>query len=185
MQLHSVLACVIAASLVPVAYAQSPPAGQRTLAATLNVSVFPGAGQAADQQSKDETECYNWAVQNTGSDPFQAQQQAQQQQQAAAQQQAATQQATQGAGARGALRGAAAGAVVGEIASNDAGKGAAWGAAAGVVAGRARARQAQQQSAQQAAQTTQAANAAAGQQIDAFKRAFSACLEGKKYTVKY
>ena len=50
-------------------------AQQKTLAATLNVYVFPQAGQNASVQSQDESQCYSWAVQNTGSDPFQLQQQ--------------------------------------------------------------------------------------------------------------
>ena len=43
------------------------PSGQKTLAATLNVYVFPTEGQTSEQQSKDEAECYGWAVEkNTG-----------------------------------------------------------------------------------------------------------------------
>ena len=62
----------------------------KTLASTLEVFVFPSAGQAADQQSKDESECYSWASSNTGSDPFELQKQSEQQakEQGAAQQQA-------------------------------------------------------------------------------------------------
>ena len=69
-----------------------------TLASTLDVFVFPTEGQDSSQQSKDEAECYSWAADNTGSDPFQlesdneqAQAQAEQQ---AAQQSATSQQAT-------------------------------------------------------------------------------------------
>lgn len=189
MRIPTALAFIAAAAAFSTVLAQTPPVsaptGQKTLAATLNVYAFPGAGQKPEQQSIDETECYNWAVTNTGSDPFQAAQQADQQKQAAAQQQQQTQQATQGAGAKGAVRGAAAGAVIGEVANNDASSGAAWGAAAGVVAGRNRARKAQEQSAQQAAQQTQAADQASAQTIGAFQKAFGACLEAKKYTVKY
>ena len=62
---------VLLLALVGVASAQSaPPSGQKTLAATMDVYVFPTEGQAAEQQSKDEAECYNWAAGNTGSDPF-------------------------------------------------------------------------------------------------------------------
>ena len=163
----------------------APPTGQKTLAATLGVYAFPGAGQTTAQQSKDETECYNWSVQNTGSDPFQVAKQTEQQQQQAAAQQQQVQQATQGAGAKGAVKGAAAGALIGEIANDDAGEGAAVGAAAGLVAGRAKARGAKQQAAQQSAHQTQATTQASAQQIDAFKKGFSACLEAKKYTVKF
>ena len=147
---------------------------QKSLGAAIGVYVFPNAGQSAAQLSKDEGECYQWAVQNTGSDPFQLQQQAQA---------AATQGAppTAGSGARGAARGAAGGALIGGIAG-DAGKGAAIGAAAGAVGGRMRSRSANQQAAQQQAAGTQQATQA---QMDNFKKAFSACLEAKKYMVKY
>jgi hypothetical protein len=166
------------------AVAQAPPA-QKTLAATMNIAAFPSNGQDASQQSKDESECYNWAVQNTGTDPFelQKQAQAQQQQAAAAQQQVA--QSGKGAGMAGAVKGAAAGALIGEIADDDAGEGAAIGAAAGVVAGRSRARRGKKEAAAQVEQQTQQAQAATAQQMDGFKKAFSACLEAKKYMVKY
>jgi hypothetical protein len=159
--------------------------GQQSLAANLGVQVFPAAGQDAAQQSQDEAACYQWAVDNTGSDPFQVQQQqsADAQQAAAAQQQAA--QAGAGSGARGALRGAAAGAVIGEIASDDAGKGAAYGAAAGVVAGRHRGREAEQQAQQQVQQQSQGQAQATEAQMKAFRNGFSACLEGKKYIAKF
>lgn len=68
--------------------------GAKTLASTLEVYVFPTQGQAADQQSKVEAECYSWAASNTGNDPFELQKQSEQQQQAQ-QQGAAQQQATQ------------------------------------------------------------------------------------------
>ena len=155
----------------------APPPPQKTLAATMSVYVFPTQGQVANVQSQDEAACYQWAVQNTGVDPFELQKQAQQQTQAA-QQQAA--QASQGAGVKGAAKGAAAGALIGGIAG-DAGTGAAVGAATGVVAGRSRARGAQKQAQQQAASTQKAT----AQQIDNFKKAFSVCLEAKHYMVKY
>jgi hypothetical protein len=63
----------------------------------------------------------------------------------------------------------------------DAGKGAAWGAAAGAVAGRRRGNMAkaeqQQANNEQAAQTNQ-------NLVDGFKKAYTACLEGKGYTVQ-
>jgi len=162
-----------------------PPPAQKSLSATLGVSVFPAAGQAADQQSKDEAECYQWAVQNTGVDPFAAQKQAEAAQQQAAQQQQQVQQATQGAGAKGAVKGAAAGALIGEVANNDAGQGAAYGAAAGAVVARRGAKKAQAQTQQQGQQQVQQAQAATKEQTAAFNKGFSACLEGKKYIAKY
>jgi len=157
--------------------AAAAPPTQKTLAASMNVSVFPSTGQTASQQSQDEASCYQWAVQNTGTDPYQLAKQAEAQKQQTSQQAA---QASQGSGARGAARGAAAGALVGGVAG-DAGKGAAVGATAGAVSGRRKGKQAQAQAEQQNAQTS----AAAGAQIDNFKKAFSACLEAKKYVVKF
>jgi hypothetical protein len=179
------LSLMAIAAVTSAAHAQTPPAGQKSLASTLNVYVFPNAGQAPTQQSKDEGECYNWAVQNTGSDPFAVAKQQEQQQQQTAQQTEQAKQAGKGTGAKGALGGAAAGALIGEIASDDAGKGAAIGAGVGLIAGRAKARKQQEAATQQAQQQGQAASQASAGQIDNFKKAFSVCLEAKKYMVKY
>ena len=51
--------------------AQTQPPSSKTLAATMGVYVFPTNGQLTDEQSIDEAKCYEWAVQNTGTDPFQ------------------------------------------------------------------------------------------------------------------
>jgi hypothetical protein len=69
----------------------------------------------------------------------------------------------------GAAKGAAAGAAVGAIAG-DAGKGAGAGAVVGGLAGRRRGKQEQQ--------------AAASEQQSTYARAFSACMEGRGYTVR-
>ncbi len=157
----------------------------KTLASTLEVYVFPNAGQASDQQSMDESECYGWATSNTGSDPFELQKQSEQQQQQTNQQVQQAQSATQGAGVQGAVKGAVAGAVVGEIASDDAGKGAAYGAAAGAVVSRRRARRASANAQEQALQQGASQQQATQEQVDNFKKAFSVCLEAKDYMVKY
>jgi len=158
---------------------------QKSLAATLGVQVFPKAGQDAAQQSKDEGECYGWAVQNTGVDPFDLEKKEAEQAQQAAQAGQQASQAKQGAGVRGAVGGAVAGAVIGEIADDDAGKGAAYGAATGAVVARRQARKSEaqaqsqiQQQAQQQAQVTQ-------EQRNNFRNAFSACLEAKDYIAKH
>jgi hypothetical protein len=161
------------------------PTGQKTLAATMNVYVFPTKGQKPEQQSQDEAACYAFAVENTGTDPFQLQKQSEAQKQQTEQQKAQAAQAGKGAGAAGAVKGAAAGALIGEIASDDAGEGAAYGAAAGVVAGRRRARAAQGQATAQAEQQGAQAQQATAQQLDNFKKAFSVCLEAKNYMVKF
>jgi hypothetical protein len=176
---------VIALAAVSLAVAQSESSGQKTLAATMNVYVFPTEGQAPDQQSKDEAECYNWAVGQTGNDPFDLQKQAQSQQQQGEQAQQQAQQVGKGSGAQGAVAGAAMGALVGEIASDDAGKGAAYGAAAGLIAGRRRGARAQQQASQQAEKQTQQAQQVTAEQLEGFKKAFAVCLEAKDYMVKF
>lgn len=164
---------------------QAQATGQQSLAGTLGIYVFPSKGQDAKQQSEDESACYQWAVTNSGVDPFNAQkqQEATAQQGAAAQQQAA--QAGAGSGAKGAVGGAAVGALVGEIGSGDAGRGAAWGAAVGLLAGRRRARMEQAEAQQQAAVQTVETQQATQAQIDGFKKAFSACMEGKQYIAKF
>ena len=158
---------------------------QQTLGSTMDVYVFPAEGQDASQQSKDEAECYEWAVGNTGSDPFDlAKQEDADAQQAQAEQEAAKQ-AGRGSGARGAVRGAAAGALIGEIANDEASEGAAWGAAAGAIRGRRQGQAAQQQAQQQAAAQAEQREEATEQQLTNFKNAFSVCLEAKDYMVKY
>jgi hypothetical protein len=165
--------------------APAQPAQQKSLAATMNVYVFPTKGQTSQQQSTDEAACYNWAVQNTGSDPFALQKQSQQDHQKAAQTQQQIAQAGKGAGAAGAVGGAAAGALIGEIAGHDAGAAAGWGALAGAVIARRRTHRAKEEASQQVEQQSQQAQQATAEQIDNFKKAFSVCLEAKNYMVKY
>ncbi len=157
----------------------------KSLASTLEVYVFPADGQTADQQSKDEAECYNWAVSNTGSDPFDLQKQNEQAVAQAEQQVAQTQAATQGAGAKGAVKGAAAGALIGEVTGGDAGDSAVMGAAAVGIASRRRARSANKQAQQQAEQQVAASEQATAEQVENFKKAFSLCLEAHDYMAKY
>jgi uncharacterized protein YcfJ len=182
------LACLISTlALSAAVHAQttiSPPTGTKSLAATLNVYAFPGAGQIPTQQAQDETECYNWAVSETGNDPFHIAKQAEQQQQLAAQQQQQAEQSKSGSAVKGAVAGAAGGALIGAIAGN-AGKGAAIGAGVGAIGNRARATSQANQTSQQAQQTQQASAKLSAHQMEAFKKAFSACLEAKKYTVKF
>ncbi len=162
----------------------APPTGQKSLAATIGVYAFPGAGQAQAQQSRDETECYNWAVQETGNDPFHLAKQLAEQQQQAAQEQQQAQQSTSGSAVKGAVGGAAGGALIGAIAGN-AGKGAAIGAGVGAIGNRARAESQAQQATKQSQASQQAAARTNAAQMESFKKAFSACLEAKKYTVKF
>jgi len=130
--------------------------------------VYPAKGQTPDRQKKDESECYTWAVQQTGFDPAKPPPAA-----APATPPTTATGTTPGAGARGAARGA----VVGEIVADDAGAG----AAVGAVAARGQSRR-QNTQAQNQAQQQQSAAVQQGQA--AFTNARAACLEGKGYTVK-
>ena len=119
------------------------------------VYVYPTKGQTAEQQNRDQGECQNWAMQQTGYNPNQG-----------------SAPPPSGGVIRGAAGGAALGAIGGAIGGN-AGKGAAIGAGAGALFGGVRQhRQAQEQTAY-----TQQMN-------DAYARAYSACMQGRGYTVQ-
>jgi hypothetical protein len=107
--------------------------------------IYPAKGQSPDQQKKDELECHQWVVNQTGFDPTKAQA-------------PLMQQAPQRGGAvRGAAGGALVGLDVGAITGNT-GKGAAIGAGAGALAGGAaqRGRNQQREAGNQQAQANQA-----------------------------
>ncbi|MCF6356930.1 MAG: hypothetical protein L3J54_03910 [Draconibacterium sp.] len=136
---------------------------------SLGLFLYPTKEQSQQQQKKDEFECYKWAMEQSGIDPLNL-----------PKVEAEVKSGPSGGAIRGAARGAAAGAAIGAIAG-DAGKGAAIGATAGGMRGLGRGRQAQAQQNQQAQ-----ANASATEENvkNTFIKAFSACIEGKGYTVK-
>lgn len=131
--------------------------------------IYPQKGQTQEQQSKDRNECHAWAVQQAGFDPDAP----------AAAPPPGAQDSTGGEVVRGGARGAALGAIGGAIAG-DAGTGAAVGAAVGGGGGLLRRRQAERQAAGQREQQT----ALSEEQHANYKRAVSACLEARGYTVK-
>lgn len=136
---------------------------------TGNLVVFPSNKQSHQQQKEDEFECYLWAMEQTGIDPLNL-----------PKVEAQVQTGPNGGAVRGAAGGAVAGTAIGAIAG-DAGKGAAIGATAGAMKGIGARRQAQAKQNQQA----QAQAAATEDEIkNTFIKAFSACMEGKGYTVK-
>ncbi len=137
---------------------------QSGIAAPLGIYVFPAEGQDQATQDKDEYDCYKWGVEQSGVDPINPPDVQ------------ADPNAGDGAVIGTAARGAAAGAAIGAI-SGDAGKGAAIGAVAGAFGGARRRGAAKQGAEQQAAQQEAA-------MINSFKKAFTACLEGKGYSVK-
>jgi hypothetical protein len=141
------------------------------------VFVYPAKGQSPQQQQKDEFECYQWSVQQTGYDPSKPQQQY------SAPPPSAPAGPAAGSGAKGAVKGAVVGGLIGGIGGRG-GEGAAAGAVVGGIAARRSSAQQQQQAQaqqQQQAQQQAAAENAAGPQ--AYNRARSACLSGRGYTV--
>jgi hypothetical protein len=162
-------------------------------AQSIGMFAFPKNGQNADQQLKDESECYGLAKQRTGLDPQQPAPTGPTAEQIQAAQKQAAQNADQVKGARvgGAARGAAGGAAIGAIAGN-AGKGAGIGAVAGTMSGGAAQHsanaQAQQKAAAQAKAKLQKEHElellAHKEGRDTFQRAFSACMDARGYSVQ-
>jgi hypothetical protein len=136
----------------------------------LKLYVYPSKGQSHQQQKIDEFECYKWSMEQSGIDPLNLPKV----------QAAPAQSGPTGGAVKGAAKGAAAGVAIGAIAG-DAGTGAAIGAVAGGLSGRKKGKQAQAQQNQKSE-----SDAAAQEQAmkDSFTKGFSACLEGKGYTIK-
>jgi hypothetical protein len=134
----------------------------------LGIYVFPNHGQSTTQTQVDETDCYTWAMHQTGYDPLNP----------PTITGTASAQSYAGGAVGGAARGALVGTAVGAIAGN-AGKGAAIGATAGGFRGIEQAGQSQ-------AQAQQQAQASAQQQLQSlntnFRNAFSSCMGGKGYS---
>ncbi|MEN8167059.1 MAG: glycine zipper family protein [Pseudomonadota bacterium] len=136
--------------------------------------IYPTKGQNKDQQSKDEYECHSWSVGQTGFDPTKPYQTSSPPPQ---------QRAKEGGLLGGAARGAALGAVGGAIAG-DAGKGAAIGAATGGLFGGMRRRSSERTHAQAQHNRESQHKAELQQKRSTYNRAYTACLEGRGYTVK-
>jgi hypothetical protein len=172
----------------------APQSAGASPAKSIGMFAYPKNQQTSDQQLKDENECFSSSKQQSGIDPQAPPPAGKTDEQKKAEQQAAADNAKQAKGGRvrGAARGAAGGAAVGAIADDEAGKGAGAGAAAGTMVGGAKQRQANKASKQQAAQATAQqqqqeeaqAKATYQQGIDTFKRAFSACMDSRGYSIK-
>lgn len=140
------------------------------LAKGLGIYVFPSNNQDQKTQDTDEMAYYRWAVEQTGVDPLNP----------VKVEPGQGNRAPDGTAVAGAARGAAAGAAIGAIAG-DAGKGAAIGAVTGAMQGR-RAKVVGDHARQQ--QMNQAAVAREKAMMESFQKAFTACIEGKGYTVR-
>jgi hypothetical protein len=163
----------------PATYREVPSASPAPRAPLTQVYFYPKEGQTTEQQSRDHYECYNWAVQQTGFDPSQSSIPPERRVKVVPMPPPGHDTAVL----------AIAGAVLGALIAGPrhAGAGALIGAGSGAVAGAV-----SDVTRQQQAQQMEEAYANRDQALDSryegkardFRRAMSACLEGRGYTVK-
>ena len=139
--------------------------------------IYPAKGQSEDQMEQDKFQCYSWAKKETGFDPMQM---------PTATAPPPKKQARKGGAGRGAVGGAAAGAVIGGIAKGrkGAGRGAVIGGGSGALLGGMRRENQRKQEEQAQNQWEREQANAYMQKRNSYNRAYSACLEGRGYTVK-
>ncbi|HEX7534813.1 MAG TPA: hypothetical protein VF343_06105 [Syntrophales bacterium] len=169
------------AACYPATYREVPSGGPGPgpSAPMTQVYFYPKAGQTTEQQSRDHYECYNWAVQQTGFDPSQSSIPPERRVKVVPMPPPGHDTAVL------AITGAVLGALI--AGPRHAGAGALIGAGSGAVVGGA-----SDVSRQQQAQQMQEAYVNRDQALDAryevkasgFRRAMSACLEGRGYTVQ-
>jgi len=139
-----------------------------------DLMIYPAKGQSAEQQEKDKFECYTFAKGQSGFDPMAL---------PTTSTPPPAKEAPEGGAGRGAVRGALGGAAIGYLAG-DTKQGAKIGAAGGGLLGgmrrhdqKAREERNRQQWEQQQVQQY-------SQNRNNYNRAFSACMEGRGYTVR-
>jgi hypothetical protein len=155
-------ACVAPVRTVAVAPAPPPP----------KLFVYPANGQSPEQLDRDRYECHTWAVQQTGVDPSRADARPEQRVVVAP------------APGTGTVTGAVGGAILGSLIAGPraAGFGALFGGVTGAAIGSSVDAQAQQQAQMTQQQLNQQRSAdMAGAQ--AYRRAISACLTARGYTI--
>lgn len=156
---------------MPEARAPKPPMTQ--------VYFYPKAGQTNEQQSRDQYDCYNWAIKQTGFDPGQSPIPKDDRVRVVPMPPPGHDTATL------AIAGAVLGALIGG--PRHAGQGALIGATGGAIAGAA-SDASRMESARQQEEAYNARNRLQDARLDekafGFRRAMSACLEGRGYTVR-
>jgi len=173
------LASLLLAGCAPPAYTVRPSAAPPPPPPSVEIYFYPTKGQSKQQQERDRYECYLWAVKQTGFDPGQSQ---------LAPHQRVEVVPTTPPGSDVAA-GAVTGAVVGSVMSRprDSGTGMVFGAIAGAMLGAA-SEQAKQEQAARIQQQYDARDAESYARLDRqardYRRAMTACLEGRGYTVR-
>ncbi len=147
---------------------------KRQAGVAAQIYFYPKAGQTKEQQGQDHYECYNWAVKETGFDPATSQIPPDDRVRLVPMPPPGYDTATL------AIAGAVLGAIVGG--RRNAPGGAIIGATGGAIVGSASDSARQQQAARTA--ENQTLNAQFAEKEMNFRRAMSACLEGRGYTVK-
>ena len=132
--------------------------------------IFPNGDQTPEQQEQDKFACYSWAKDQSDFDPMAP---------PTATEPPPQQQAKKGGVGRGLVRGAAIGGIVGDSSEN-----ARRGAAAGAVIGGMRRQDQKRKEEQERQQWEQEQQRIYAENRDRYNRAYSACLEGKNYTVR-
>jgi hypothetical protein len=155
----------LAASWSAAAQNGSPPI--KGMASTVGLYVYPQKAQSANQQLKDESQCYSNAKTQTGYDPN------------ATTTAAAPSKQDQKSGDKPVAQGAIRGAVISGATGGDA----AAGARRGAILGGIKAKRQQKQETEQADKQA-AAKTTTQQPLDNFKRSLSACLDARGYSVK-
>jgi hypothetical protein len=142
--------------------------------------IYPAKGQSNEQLEKDKFACYSWAKGQSGFDPMEMPKAT------APPPPKQAQSSTAGGAAKGAVGGGLLGLGIGAIAGGKSGaaKGAGIGALSGGAIGGVRSHQQQKQDEQAQQQWAQQQANQYMQKRSAYNRAYSACLEGRGYTVK-
>jgi predicted lipid-binding transport protein (Tim44 family) len=142
--------------------------------------IYPAKGQSQDQLEKDKFECYSWAKGQTGFDPMEMPKTT-----APPPPKQATS-STAGGALKGGVGGGLLGAGVGAIAGGKKGakKGALIGGLSGGTIGGVRSSSQQKQDRKAQKQWEKQQTNQYMQKRNTYNRAYSACLEGKGYTVK-
>jgi len=139
------------------------------------VYAYPERGQTADQQSRDRYECSLWAVHQTGFDPSAPD--------VPAYDRVVVSAPPRGTGtAIGAIAGAVLGAAL--AGDDDAGAGAVFGGITGAMIGSASDASREQQNEQMMTQQQRQQEAEMAHKASQYRRAISACLAGRGYSVK-
>jgi outer membrane lipoprotein SlyB len=179
LRLLLILLILAVVACYPAAYREVPTSTPGPTTPLTQVYFYPKEGQTTEQQSRDHYECYNWAMQQTGFDPSQSSIPPERRVKVVPMPPPGHDTAVL------AITGAVLGALI--AGPRHAGAGALIGAGSGAIAGAA-----SDASRQQYAQQMEEAYVNRDQALDAryeekasdFRRAMSACLEGRGYTVQ-